>query len=614
MKFHSILYVLQLLLPVVFVSGKQKCKNWCKKNEKDWKVKCEWKDCRGCGKCESAKQKCKNWCKKNEQDWKVKCNWEDCVGCDKCEQPPPKKPNILLILADDVGTGDIPFYWEGMDTSLVDMPNLQKLADQGVLFEDAHSTPLCAPSRYMLLSGNYPHRGREHYATWEWNNDQNHFLDGQKSIAHDLGNAGYKTAMFGKWHLGAKIPPNGMKCENRTKPFTCPKHDWSMPLQQGPGDIGFHESVVSMGGLQSYPYNFFRNDMIDFDVQRTKYWEEGTYSMPFGNSTIRKGKGGEGDPDWDVAAYDMILVNETKDFIENHLEGGDDKPFFAYVAFGGVHTPHNPPNEYIDKSKVANVYLTKHLDMLGLVDKAVGSLMKIIEDKGLQEDTIILFSSDNGGLGTNHGTDLPGHNGSGPLRGSKGQVYDGGHRVPLIISQPGTFGQGERRDQVVGLNDMYATITELVGVEPSDNSALDSISFADYIKDANKRSKRETLGQGTFKLKKNKNWAHALRKDQYKFVHHPHNNTFEFYNMKWDIGETNNMLEGDPADWIVTKAVKFCKTLRRIGPCPIDGTRFESVCKKKCMSFDKEHYCDFSYNGILTPGITYNETSKDCKQ
>ena len=273
MKFHSILRVLQLLLSVAFVSAK-----------------------------------CRNWCMKNEKDWKVKCNWEDCRGCGKCEQLPPKKPNILLILADDMGTGDIPFYWKDMDTSLVNMPNLQKLADQGVLFEDAHSTPLCAPSRYMLLSGNYPHRGNEHYGTWDWNKNQNQFRDGQKSIAHELGNAGYKTAMFGKWHLGAKIPPTGMK--DRNNPLTSPRHDWSKPLEQGPGDIGFHESVVSMGGLQAPPYNFFRNDMIDFDVQRTTYWEKGTYLMPSGYSEIRKGREGEGDPDWDVSAYDMILVKE----------------------------------------------------------------------------------------------------------------------------------------------------------------------------------------------------------------------------------------------------------------------------------------------------------------
>ncbi len=116
--------------------------------------------------------------------------------------PSPSKPNIVLILADDVGTGDIPFYWPGMeDQSKVAMPHLQALANKGVLFKDAHSTPLCAPSRYMVLSGNYPHRGSSMGGTWNLATDENQFGPYQKSIAEVLANNGYGTGMFGKWHL-----------------------------------------------------------------------------------------------------------------------------------------------------------------------------------------------------------------------------------------------------------------------------------------------------------------------------------------------------------------------------------------------------------------------------
>ena len=109
-----------------------------------------------------------------------------------------KKPNIVIILADDVGTGDIPFYWKGMNSSKVKMPNLQKLAEKGVLFKDAHSSPLCAPSRYMLLSGNYPHRGTHRYGTWNVQPDTNQFTANQKSIAETLQGAGYHTGIFGQ--------------------------------------------------------------------------------------------------------------------------------------------------------------------------------------------------------------------------------------------------------------------------------------------------------------------------------------------------------------------------------------------------------------------------------
>ncbi len=117
------------------------------------------------------------------------------------QQVEGKKPNIVIILADDVGTGDIPFYWNDMKTSKVQMPHLQALADKGIMFTDAHSTPLCAPSRYMLLSGNYPHRGYLPYGTWNIYAGTSQFTKYQKSIAETLRDAGYKTGVFGKWHI-----------------------------------------------------------------------------------------------------------------------------------------------------------------------------------------------------------------------------------------------------------------------------------------------------------------------------------------------------------------------------------------------------------------------------
>lgn len=113
-----------------------------------------------------------------------------------------KKPNIVIIMADDVGTGDLPFFWDGLETSKVEMPNLQKLANKGIMFTDAHSSPLCAPSRYMLLSGCYPHRGAKPYGTWSIKAGSSQFTEHQKSIAETLRNqAGYQTIVIGKWHL-----------------------------------------------------------------------------------------------------------------------------------------------------------------------------------------------------------------------------------------------------------------------------------------------------------------------------------------------------------------------------------------------------------------------------
>jgi len=403
-----------------------------------------------------------------------------------------KKPNILLILADDVGTGDIPYYW---NSSGVEMPNLDRLSSMGVTFMDAHSTPLCAPSRYMLLSGNYAHRGLNPFGTWSFNaDDRNQFLDGQRSIAEVLKEeAGYSTAMFGKWHMGAGLPRSGSNI-NVTHLLTEPRHDWSQPLIDGPQDIGFDTSFMTISGIQGAPYAFFRNGYLDIDPSEAIGWEGGWYRMPHGISKIQFGEGskGEGDKDWDSSAYNMILVNETTKFIENHLDSGGEDPFFAYVAMGAAHIPHSPPDRYLNGDKVAKVYPDRHMDMLLEMDKVVGSLVSLIEDKGLAEDTIIIFASDNGGLGRNRYS-TP-HDSSGPLRGLKGMIYEGGHRIPMTIRHDGSFPKNEERSHMVGLNDLYATIADLVGVPVPNLSAQDSVSFANYIfSELNTNGLREEL-------------------------------------------------------------------------------------------------------------------------
>merc|ERR1712232_445423 len=145
--------------------------------------------------------------------------------------------------------------------------------------------------------------------------------------AQELADAGYHTGVFGKWHLGGRVPPDGIK--NKTHIITEPQHNWVMPLIQGPKSIGFHESLISLSGIQAAPYNFFRNDLLDFDRKDTRWWWKGSSNALYGTSIINRP--GEGDPGWDASAYDMILVNETKDFIERHLKKNAKKPFFAYI-------------------------------------------------------------------------------------------------------------------------------------------------------------------------------------------------------------------------------------------------------------------------------------------
>jgi len=472
-----------------------------------------------------------------------------------------KKPNIIIILADDVGTGDIPFYWGDLPTSKVKMPHLQQLAEKGVTFTDAHSSSLCAPSRYMLLSGNYPHRGGQPYGTWSLDKDSNQFMTHQKSIAEVLQTEGYETAVFGKWHLGAKVPPNGMR-SNKTHHITDENHDWTMPLIQGPADLGFNRSYISTGGIQSPPYSFFRDDYLTTEPSDANYWSVGNHIMPHGVSMILENSDGEGDPGWDSSAYDMILVNETSAFIDNHLENKPDDPFFAYVALGAVHYPNSPPDNYLDGTPVNNTYETQHLDMLGVMDKVVGSIVSIIESRNIAEETVIIFTSDNGGLPKSAHT---GHLSGGPLRGIKGEVLEGGHRVPLIVRYDNIFPKRKQRNRMVGLNDIYSTICDLLSIDVPVGSAQDSVSFADYILHP-KKSQGLRKFLGSFVLR-SEGWSQAIRENSLKLSHHPSTNSFEAYNLKRDISESNNIVN-DPV--LEKKFSAMFDHLTAIGPCPDD--------------------------------------------
>ena len=188
------------------------------------------------------------------------------------ETRPAKKPNILLILADDVGQGDIEYYWK---SGLVQMPNIESLGRTGVTFYDVHSTPLCAPSRYILLSGNYAHLGQFKGGTWGITGEQNQFLKYQKSIAEALKEGGnYSTSMYGNWHLGGKIPLKENGSLNSTHIITAAGHNWTQSLIGGPESIGFITSLITAGGIQKGPYSFFRDGYLATDASDAEMWEK----------------------------------------------------------------------------------------------------------------------------------------------------------------------------------------------------------------------------------------------------------------------------------------------------------------------------------------------------
>ena len=370
-------------------------------------------------------------------------------------------------------------------------------------------------------------------------------------------------------------------------------HDWGKPMEQGPGDVGFDTSYVSLAGLQNPPYMFLRNNVADIDTNNIKFWEVGNFSMPSGLSKIDKR--GEGAADWDSTAYNQILVNETIKFLDDHLENDADKPFFTYVALGAVHTPHSPPDTYLKGERIAGEYPTPHMDVLLEMDMIVGTYKTMLEERGLLEDTIFFFTSDNGGLGMNTGSDSgrSGHHSGGPLRSEKASIYEGGHRIPMTISWPGgNIPAGERRSHYVGLNDIFATLCDLAGIKVPKSQAVDSISFADYLKDGTKTNNlRKTLGFWSFVKYGNsfRLGKESIRMGDMKLIHDYQTDKFELYNLASDLAEGRELALGDNIN--STLIDEMYKELKSFGPCHDRIGKFKIRGQKKprrCKWFAKK--------------------------
>jgi len=377
--------------------------------------------------------------------------------------------------------------------------------------------------------------------------------------------------MAGKYHLGGKVPVKQGFRFNETNLLTFEGHNWNKPLIGGPQDIGFKHSYISTGGIQEEPYAFFRNGYLTINTKDAVFWKPGFYDMPMGTSRISDSSmGGEGDADWDSSAYNQIVVNETMQFIDSHLQEMSDDPMFMYVALGAVHKPFTPPNKYMNTIPVAGVYPNPHKDLLMEMDLAVGSIVNMIEEKGIAEDTVIIFTSDNGGIKQAYS--------SGVLRGTKGEIYEGGHRVPLIIRHDGVYPEDETRDSIVGLNDIFTTLCDIASVNKWHcRNAHDSVSFAKYIK-SRKKTSGLRVGQSTWRTKEG---IESYQTNRWKvirrIIRNEKKNTFsskkEFYDLKNDIGETNDL--SGVADYQEIMK-KMLERVRKDGMCRKDTeTKFE---------------------------------------
>lgn len=283
--------------------------------------------------------------------------------------------------------------------------------------------------------------------------------------------------------------------------------------------------------------------------------------MPHGTSEIISE--GEGDRNWDSTSFNMDIVTELRRFLDEHISMRPEDPFFSYIALGNVHTPHTPPDKYFE-TDVAGVNPTFFLDMLYEMDLAVGDMIKALHDRDLLEDTLIIFASDNGGLSEDqHRSERYGHRTNGPLFSSKSSIYEGGHRVPMIMRWDGVFPAGETRSHLIGLNDLFATLADLTDVEVPD-SVMDSTSFADYIGSNDESGLREFLA--TWKISENDITAIAVRWNNFKYIQQaaPGSRTGvheSLFDLSDDISETNNLIQETQYEEMVSRMRAYLETL-----------------------------------------------------
>jgi arylsulfatase A-like enzyme len=359
------------------------------------------------------------------------------------------KPNIVYILADDMGYGDISCL---NAKSKIRTVNLDLMAAGGMKFTDAHSSSaVCTPSRYSIMTGRY------NWRSWL----KKGVTDGlgspvmdedRATVAGYLRDNGYATGCVGKWHLGLEW--EYLNAEAREVDFT-------RPVKRGPISFGFDYFFGISASLDMAPYVYIENDRITAVPDRV-------FDLVKGKKFMRNGPIA---PDFDPEEVLPKFTEKAVAFINKNAKG--DKPFFLYFPLNAPHTPILPTPEYRGKSGT-----NEYGDFCLQVDGVVGNVMKALEDNGIAENTIIAFTADNGCSPMADFSELAaaGHNPSYVFRGHKADIYEGGHRIPLIVRWPQTIPAGSASNETVCLCDLFATCADIVGVPVADNAAVDSVS------------------------------------------------------------------------------------------------------------------------------------------
>ncbi|MEM7476631.1 MAG: sulfatase-like hydrolase/transferase [Planctomycetota bacterium] len=389
---------------------------------------------------------------------------------------PADRPNVVFILADDLGYGDVGCF--GRDRCRIETPHIDALAASGIRFTNAHvNASVCGPTRLAIMTGRYPWRFGPAKPGGPWGFIGLRVPTETYTIADLMNQAGYATGYVGKWHLGTTMATKDGKLQNEDNV------DYKRPLLAGPNDFGWQETFILPGSLDMYPYVFAKDGVWQGDVNTKKGW----------SAFNRVGDAAEDFEDHKVLE---TFYQQAESFIGQQ---SDAKPFFLFLALTAPHTPTSPSAEFRGRSE-----LGIYGDFVMEVDHAVERVVRALEEQGLRENTLILFTSDHGPApyagnilestpGQIHQMEAAGHFPSGPYRGYKFSVYEGGLRVPMVASWPAKMKSGRSTNALIGLCDLMATLGELSGQDLQPDQGVDSISFAKLLRDPSVKSRRQDL-------------------------------------------------------------------------------------------------------------------------
>ena len=449
-----------------------------------------------------------------------------------CAQQPQeqKKPNIVFIFADDMGYGDVSAFNEN---SKIQTTNIDRIANEGVAFTDAHSSSsVSTPSRYSLLTGRYNWRSDLKSGVLMGYNKALIAPD-RRTIASVLRDQGYQTACIGKWHLGWDW--NNIEAGKDSV-------DFSKPITNGPTTRGFDYFYGIIASLDMAPYVYVENDMPTALPDREtvndgmKYWRKGPTASDFDHEQTLPN-----------------FINRAVDYI--HDKSKDDKPFYLYLPLPAPHTPILPIKEYQGKSG-----LNPYGDFVLMVDDMVGKVMKALKDAGVDDNTILVFSTDMGCSPQAKFDELQekGHYPSYIYRGHKADLFDGGHRIPCVVRWPAKI-KPHTVNQTVCLTDFFATFATIADYQLKDSEGEDSYNILPLLLN---EKEGDVIREAT--VHHSINGDFTIRKGEWKLLLSPSSGGWSFpkpgtddevietlpliqlYNMKTDPAEKNNVYAEHP--------------------------------------------------------------------